>query len=220
MSYEAWKVRTTEGFDITQALRDHQSNDPILGSFFKALHWFAIRTIDTFYQDTPGMPLPVIALEQDRRSRRGYYTERDGYALVHRINLNPFALHNGEEAAFVLAHELVHLWQAHIGRPMVRNYHGADFHQRMAEYGIETAGKAGRFVKYLDITWPNWLEENSDLKLERYILPGNDGKARQHKRKLFKHVCPDCSTSFRNRNELEVLCLKCNVPFEVVNGPE
>ena len=207
--------------NITAALAAHQEMDPILGSFFKALHTFAIRTIDEFYKDTPGMPYPVIALEADRRSRRGYYTERDGYALVHRINLNPFALANGEEAAFTLAHELVHLWQHHIGKPMVRNYHGADFHQRMAEYGIETEGKAGTFMRYVDVTWPNWMEENADLKLEKYLLPGHEEKATtKHKRKLFKHVCPDCGASFRNRNELQVLCLICSVPFEVVNGPE
>ena len=203
--------------DITAALRKHQESDPILGGFFRALHTFADRTIDEFFADTPGLPYPVVALERDKRSRRGYYTERDGYALVHRINLNPYALHNGAQAAETLAHELVHLWQAHVGRPMQRNYHGAEFHVRMAEYGIETQGKLGTHVRYIDVTWPNWMVENADLQLEDYILPGEETKP---KRILFKHVCPDCGATFRNRNELEVLCLRCSVPFEVVNGTE
>jgi hypothetical protein len=203
---------------ITTVLRRHQEGDLILGGLFSALHTFADRTIDEFFADTPSLPYPVVALEPDRKGRRGYYTERDGYALVHRINLNPFALTNGEDAALTLAHELVHLWQAHIGRPMVRNYHSAEFHQRMAEYGIETTGKAGTFSGYIDVTWPNWIEENADLELEKYILPGKEES--RPKRKLFKHVCPDCGASFRNRNELAVLCLDCSVPFEVVNGPE
>lgn len=203
--------------DISAALAAHQEMDPVLGPFFTALHTFVIRTIDEFYSDTPGLPYPVLALEPDRKGRRGYYTERDGYALVHRINLNPYALRTGEDAAHTLAHELVHLWQSHIGAPMVRNYHGEQFHQRMADYGIETTGKLGTFSRYIDTTWPNWLVENADLELEKYILPGKDEKP---KRKLFKHVCPDCSASFRNRNELAVLCLDCSVPFEVVNRPE
>lgn len=203
--------------DIVAALRAHQEEDPILGGLFCALHTFVDRTIDEFYSDTPELPYPVVALEADRRSRRGYYTERDGYALIHRINLNPFCLSNGAEAAETLAHELVHLWQAHIGEPMVRNYHGARFHQRMAEYGLETTGKLGQIVGYTDATWPNWMTTNEDLHLESYILPG---KTERPKRILFKHVCPDCGASFRNRNELAVLCLTCSVPFEVVNGPE
>lgn len=203
--------------DITTALRAHQEADPILGGLFRALHTFADRTIDEFYHDTPDLPYPVVAMEKDRRSRRGYYTDRDGYALVHRINLNPYCLRNGAEAAETLAHELVHLWQSHVGRPIKRNYHSAEFHQRMAEYGIETTGKLGTHVSYLDVTWPNWMVTNADLRLENYILPGKDESKR---RMLFKHVCPDCGASFRNRNELEVLCLACNVPFDVVNGTE
>jgi len=155
--------------DITTALRAHQEADPILGGLFRALHTFADRTIDEFYHDTPDLPYPVVAMEKDRRSRRGYYTDRDGYALVHRINLNPYCLRNGAEAAETLAHELVHLWQSHVGRPIKRNYHSAEFHQRMAEYGIETTGKLGTHVSYLDVTWPNWMVTNEDLQLENYI---------------------------------------------------
>jgi hypothetical protein len=200
---------------ITLALRRHQEQDEVLGPFFKALHTFADRTIDEFFSDTPDLPYPVVAMEKDRVGRLGYYTERDGYALIHRINLNPYALSNGEQAAETLAHELVHLWQAHVGRPIKRDYHSAEFHQRMAEYGIETSGKKGRHIRYIDITWHNWMEENSDLELWRYSLPGKE--SRQTKRKLLKHQCPDCGASFRNRNELAVLCLTCSIPFEVVN---
>jgi len=203
----------THHLDITASLRAHQEKDPILGDFFAALHTFADRTMDEFYADTPGMPHPVVAMEQDRVNRLGYYTQRDGYALVHRINLNPYAHTDGEQAAETLAHEIVHLWQAHVGRPIKRDYHGVEFHQRMAEYGIETTGKRGKHVRYIDITWPNWMEMNADLELGRFSLPGK-GKQRS-RRLLLKHVCPDCGASFRNRVPLEALCLACNVPFEV-----
>lgn len=202
---------------ITEALRKHQEDDPVLGGLFRALHTFADRTMGEFFADTPSLPYPVVAMERDKSTRRGYYTDRDGYALVHRINLNPYCLRNGAEAAETLAHELVHLWQSHVGRPIKRNYHGAEFHLRMAEYGIETSGKLGAHIRYADVTWPNWMETNADLELEKYILPGKETK---QQRKLFKHVCPDCGASFRNRNELAVLCLTCSVPFEVVNSPE
>ncbi len=198
--------------DVTAVLRQHQEGDPLLGKLFAALHTFADRTIEEFFGDTPSLPHPVVAMEKDRATRLGYYTQRDGYALVHRINLNPFAHNDGASAAETLAHELVHLWQAHVGRPIKRDYHGAEFHQRMLEYGIETSGKKGKHVRYADVTWPNWMETNSDLELDRFLLPGKETRP---KRRLLKHVCPDCGAAFRNRIELSVVCLHCNVPFEV-----
>lgn len=202
---------------LYQTLRQHQESDPVFGDFFTALHAFADRTAAEFFSDTPDLPHPVVALEPDRKDRRGYYTAKDGYTLVHRINLNPVVLRNGEEAGETLAHEMVHLWQAHVGRPMERNYHGSEFHARMRQYGIETRGKGGDHVRYIDVTWPNWLVENSDLNLEKFQLPGKGVKP---KRKLWKHRCPDCGANFRNRNELSVLCLNCVVPFEIVEDSE
>lgn len=204
-------MKTTRGVAVVKALRDHQERDESLGVLFRSLHLFADRTKERFFEDSPDMPDPVIAMEPDRASRRGYYTTIDGYALAHRINLNPLVLRGGEEAAEVLAHEMVHLWQAHVGRPIERNYHGHEFHVRMRQYGIETDGKSGEHVRYFDPTWPNWLVENEDLMLGKFILPGT---AKPDPRRMIKHQCPDCGSSFRCRRKLEVLCLDCSVPFD------
>lgn len=204
---------TDTTLDITMRLRAHQEADPTLGRLFGALHTFADRTIERFFEDTPDLPYPVVAMEKDRRNRLGYYTSQDGYTLVHRINLNPFALKTGEQAAETLAHELVHLWQGHVGRPIKRNYHSSEFHTRMRLYGIETDGKKGTHVRYIDSTWPNWLVENEDLNLAKFILPGSD---QDEPRKMTKHQCPDCGVSFRSRRTLAVMCLDCTVPFEIV----
>jgi SprT-like family len=198
--------------DITARLRAHQEQDAIVGDLFKALHVFADRTIKEYYlEDYPDMPYPVLAMEKDRRSRKGYYTVVDGYRLIHRINLNPYALKTGEDAAETLVHEMVHLWQGHVGRPIKRNYHSAEFHQKLAEFGIISQGKRGDHIRY-EIEWHNWLAENADLNLDKFKLPGMDeGKRRM----LLKHICPDCGVNFRSRKELNVLCLDCSVPFEI-----
>lgn len=204
--------------DITTMLRTHQEGDELLGGLFRALHTFADRTIDEFYQDTPDLPYPVVCMEKDRRNRLGYYTIRDGYTLVHRINLNPYSLKNGVEAAETLAHEMVHLWQAHVGRPCQRNYHSAEFHARMALYGIETHGKRGHHRGYCEDVWAQWMARNSDLELDKYILPGADQTPR---RQLTKFACPDCGFSFRTRREdAYVICMNddCNVPMEPANS--
>jgi hypothetical protein len=198
--------------DITTQLRQHQEADPTFGGLFTALHTFADRTMEEFYYDAPAMPYPVVALEKDRRNRLGYYTQRDGYTLVHRINLNPFALKTGWDAAETLAHEMVHLWQGHVGRPLKRNYHNAEFHARMALYGIETEGKLGQHKGY-GARWDAWRVENEDLELERYHLPGFNAKPT---RKLLKHQC-SCGNTFRCRKPLAAMCLDCETEFEVVS---
>lgn len=190
-------------------LRAHQETDETFGAFFKALHTFADRTLDEFFSDTPDIPHPVISLEEDRLSRAGHYRPKDGYALVHNINLNPLAHTDGEQAAETLAHELVHLWQAHIGRPMKRNFHNAEFHARMAQYGITTLGKNGAHDER-SIVWANWLVENEDLRLADFKLPGPP----EDRRKLLKFICPDCEATFRTRRKINALCLDCSVPFE------
>lgn len=199
--------------DVTTMLRSHQEQDEILGGLFTALHTFADRTIDEFYDDTPDLPHPVVAMEKDRLSRLGYYTARDGYTLIHRINLNPYALSTGDEAAETLAHEMVHMWQAHVGRPCERNYHGTEFHRRMSMYGIATQGKRGHHTGYLDDTWQNWMARNADLELDKYVLPGSEKPKTRH---MLKHQCPICEVSFRSRRSLNALCMDCEVPFEIV----
>jgi predicted RNA-binding Zn-ribbon protein involved in translation (DUF1610 family) len=109
------------------------------------------------------------------------------------------------------------MWQAHVGRPCQRNYHGAEFHRRMTHYGIATHGKRGHHTGYVDDTWPKWMARNEDLELAKYILPGAD---QTPKRRMLKFQCPDCGASFRCRRELNALCLDCNVPFELADGSD
>lgn len=207
------KASASDPVRIAQDLRTYQEADAELGPLFQRMYKFSDRTIEEFFQDTPSLPKPVLSFDKDHKDRRGHYSQMDGYRLVHKINLNPFVLATAEEAAEVLAHELVHLWQAHVGRPIMRNYHGTEFHLRMRQYGIETEGKEGRHLRYIDVTWPNWLVENEDLELDKFILPGaNKEKGRQ----LIKHECPGCGTSFRSRKELAVQCLECDAQFEIV----
>lgn len=201
--------------EIVMRLRAHQEADETFGAFFHALHTFADRTIKQFFDDSPDMPYPTISLEEDRLSRKGHYRPKDGSALTDNININPLAHTNGEEAAETLAHELVHLWQNHVGRPMKRNFHNAEFHQRMSLYDIETSGKAG-YHGALGNGWHVWLAENEDLRLREFLLPGPP----ENKRQLIKHTCPDCEANFRARLALNVLCLNCHVPFDISTDDE
>lgn len=202
---------------LVHRLRCQQEADPLLGGLFTALHQCADRIAAHFYRDYD-LPYPVISMDRDRRTRMGHYQQRDGLTLVHRINLNPFALNNGVEAAETLAHEMVHLWQAHVGRPCERNYHSQEFHERMLCYGIKTAGKKGNHVGYEGSTWSDWIAEQGDLNLERYLLPGMD---QPPPRQMLKWQCSACGFSFRSRrHDVNIVCFNedCNVPMEPVAG--
>lgn len=196
---------------INDKLRELQGSDPVLGPFFRTLNTFAMRTIEEFYYDSPDMEVPILSLDKDLRSRRACLILKDGSMLTNRINLNPFVLKTGVEAAEYLAHEIVHVWQVHVGRPCVRNFHGKEFHQRMRRYGIMTTGKGGRHTGYIDDTWEQWMMENSDLDFGA-VLPGADKKPL---RQLIKHECPGCGATFRSRRALSAICGNCEISFEI-----
>lgn len=197
----------------TEVLRERQEADPQLGSFFQALHAFADRTIKQFFHDTPELPHPVIALERTRATCRGEYQPVDGALLPHKIIIDPHKCATGEDAAEVLAHELVHLWQHYVGKLPERNYHNAEFHNRLGLLGILSSGKAGHHNGYIEGgVWQEWLAENDDLQLAKFALP-NDG---DEGRKLLKYQCPACQFSFRTRrDDVFVQCSTDHAPVDM-----
>lgn len=204
---------------IADVIRGNQEEDAEFGAFFEALHKFADRTIDRFFADTPDIPHPVIALEKVRASCRGVYHPKDGLMLAHRITIDPFQCKTGLDVAEVLAHELVHLWQDHVKKLPERNYHNSEFHARLGLLGIISEGKRGKHRGYYEGedgslvgVWHHWLQENADLHLDQFVLPGADGT-----RQLHKFQCPLCGFSFRTRREeVNVVCMmeECDVPME------
>lgn len=195
--------------DAVRTLRQAQTEHPELGGLFVALHTFYDRTNDEFFNGK--LPKLVIVMEKDRANRRGHYTMDP--VLGHRINLNPFVLKDGAEAAEVMAHEMVHVWQACVGRPCLRNYHGTEFHKMARHLGILTEGNGGEHVGFTN-DWTAWWTANDDLELERFMLPGADAKPRR--RKLLKYQCELCKKSFRARTKISATCNDCDAPFNVV----
>lgn len=199
--------------ELVHTIRAEQEADPILGAFFKALYAFAERTIEMLWPDD-AIPLPLITLDSVGR-KDGYFVERDGLNLP-RVNLNPTALRTGTDAAEVLVHELVHLKLAVSGNPTQRNYHSSEFHAELERVGILSKGRNGRHVGYVDDPdvgqhWFLWLEENNDLMLDQFMLPGMNAKK---KRIMYKHTCPKCGANFRHRTLVDAKCNKCDEDFQ------
>lgn len=163
-----------------RAIRDHQEADPQLGPLYVALYAFAHRTSEHFF----GAPLrPLLSFEDLRRNRRGRYMRVDSYGFAHAITLNPFALKTGEDAAETLAHELVHMWlEVRDGTvfdgAVTIVTHGPAFHEHMHAMGLMTEGPHGECKSHGMVdgepVWANWLVENEDLGLGRFILGGTN----------------------------------------------
>ena len=194
---------------LASMLRQHQEEHATLGPLFTALHTFADRTTDRFFSDVE-MPPVVISLDKDRRNKLGHYRTRDGYFQEHAINLNVHAHRTAADLVQTLAHELVHLWQVVDGHPCVNNHHGADFHERAHTLGLDTRGPKGVHHGTMDI-WLNWLLENEDLELEKYVLPGVEEKARRQLN-LFHCQC-EGGNPIRSRKMLEVYCHDCESDY-------
>lgn len=164
--------------DIATELRHHQEQDPIMGSFFKALHEWTLRTIIQFFrEDMPEMGYPCFRFAKLDGERRGEYTPKDGACLPDVISMDPEVIRDGLEAAEVIAHELVHLWQNHLGYTLENNLHDESFHNKMADYGIVTEGDAGNARGTIGDVWEDWLKDNEDLKLRYYGLGPLEDKA-------------------------------------------
>lgn len=196
----------------SEAVRQWQSDNSI---FFRAMYDLSARIRDEFYPDVPDLPKPLISLDDDRPNRRGWYMAQDGALLMDRINLNIDAIPDGLIAAEVLAHEMVHMFENHVGTPCVDEHHGSLYHDRMRAYGIETIGDTGRHVGYFGTTWHDFLARNGDLNLSKFTLPGSEPKVR---RQMHKHQCQVCDASFQSRRlEPFTVCLECEAPFIVVS---
>lgn len=180
-----------------------QRADEILGPLYSTLYELEGRLHFEFFYDAPGIPAPVIMLEELPNRKRGcFWPKHDGTGLRNVIVLNPHAHANCLELAQTLAHEMVHMWEQHTGQPCTNNVHTDTFHERMwSIFGIRTTGADGRHTN-VDDRWSIWLTEQ-DLALETWILPGADRKA---PRRMWKHTCPNCGASFHARTEMDVAC--------------
>lgn len=162
---------------VAVVLRHWQNTDESFGVLFTSFNAFVDRTMEEFFMDTPDLPIPILKFEQsaDQPNIRGYYQKIDGSGIHHRLGLNPMRIRNGEEAAEVIAHELVHLWQQYVGRPCEENRHTEEFHEQMMErYNIITEGPHGTLKGFHTPLWDAWMIENEDLRLPEFIFPGAD----------------------------------------------
>jgi hypothetical protein len=124
--------------DVYKVLRDHQQGT---SEKLRLLHTYLPLIINHFFGGA--LPLPALSWGPSHWGNLGWYMEKDGLELEHRINLN--SAHADRPLAEILrtlTHELCHCWQQVYGHPpkptSVRdhNYHNAEFRRKVQEIGI------------------------------------------------------------------------------------
>ena len=156
---------------------------------------------------------------------------------THELNLSADYLNRPiENVVATLIHEACHLYALQNNVKDTSNhgvYHNKRFKQIAEEIGhlyIEKHGKYGWTITSptedtLDFIIQNGFE---DIQLVRGSMinftgiggskAGNGGTPPKTKKpsSTRKYICPCCNNSFRATKSINVLCLDCNVPFEVV----
>jgi predicted SprT family Zn-dependent metalloprotease len=98
---------------------------------------------------------PCLMTLQREKQTMGYFSHRrfvasdGGGDFTDEIALNPayFASHGLREVFQTVAHEMVHLWQAHYGSPGRGRYHNREWAEKMIEIGLmptDTGGPGGK----------------------------------------------------------------------------
>ena len=86
---------------------------------------------------------PCLITMQRKNGTYGYFAggplrNADGEELTDEIAMNPahFATRSAEEVLSTLAHEMVHLWQHHCGKPSRPAYHNREWAVMMKAVGL------------------------------------------------------------------------------------
>ncbi len=184
------------------------------------------------------LPNCLITLQRHKHSYGYFCGDRFGRAdgtLTDEIALNPshFQERSQEEILSTLAHEMVHLWQHHFGKPGRGRYHNAEWAEKMKSIGLQptSTGREGgdetgdvmdhmmvpdatfdRTVKKLlargfVITWT----EKPDTRAEARAEAESESKSG----KRVRYVCPHGDMKAWAKHGAKLVCGEHMEPMEV-----
>jgi hypothetical protein len=190
------------------------------------------------------LPNCLITLQR-HKGTYGYFApkrfgRKDGQR-TDEIALNPQHFREGtEEILSTLAHEMVHMWQHHFGKPGRGRYHNSKWAAKMRHIGLHPSdtGKEGgkqtgdsvshyivaggpfaRAVKKLldggfEITW---AEVKARERSSSGDGAGQDGDGSSLSGKRTKFTCPQCDLNAWAKAGAELLCGKDSIKMEPAN---
>ncbi len=181
--------------------------------------------------------LPPCLITMQRKNRTyGYFSGERWNSLLgmraDEIALNPahFATRSTEEVLATLAHEMVHLWQHHCGKPSRSAYHNREWAATMDAIGLcpshtgEPGGKrTGQHMGHYVVASGPFAQACTDLLDEGFVISWRDrtrapvpgkGKTEGKAGVRTKYTCPNCGLNAWAKPDVVLLCGACQVTLE------
>jgi predicted SprT family Zn-dependent metalloprotease len=187
------------------------------------------------------LPNCLITLQRSKKSYGYFCGDRFGRAdgtLTDEIALNPthFRDRPQEEVLATLAHEMVHLWQHHFGKPGRGRYHNKEWAEKMRSIGLqptstgkddgaETGDVMGHIIvadgpfdrtvrkllaKGLVVLWIELPEKTADA------VDDEDGEEKASKSgKRVRYICPHGDMKAWAKHGAKLVCGEHMEPMEV-----
>jgi SprT-like family len=173
-----------------------------------------------------GLPPCLITMQRESARVYGYFSHKrfvrlaDGTTATDEIAMNPlhFGRAGGVEAVLsTLVHEMVHLWQAHHGKPSRSAYHNKQWAAKMKEIGLypsdtgEVGGKeVGQKMTHYIVAGGAFAKTTAKLTERGFHLSWVDvglmAGAKPKKPTRVKYTCPDCGANAWGKPELVLFC--------------
>jgi hypothetical protein len=176
------------------------------------------------------LPPCLITLHRESQRVLGYFSHKrfvrlsDGRTATDEIAMNPlhFAGRSVEAVLSTLAHEMVHLWQAHLGQPSRKAYHNKEWAEKMKAIGLqpsdtgEPGGKeTGQKMNHYIIPGGAFDKATASLLQSGFALSWADAaildKVAKPKKSgtRVKYTCPDCGANAWGKDGLRLICADC-----------
>jgi predicted SprT family Zn-dependent metalloprotease len=178
---------------------------------------------------------PCLITVQRKKGSFGYFSgERfqntaNQEEITDEIALNPahFAARSPEQVLSTLAHEMVHLWQHHFGKPPTKSYHDKHWAAKMREIGLiptatgEKGGKeTGQKMSHLIAEDGNFKRACQSLLAQHPAILYSDRAVAEdkiRKKKLAsktKYTCPTCGLNAWAKPAVSLVCGNCQDPMQ------
>lgn len=176
------------------------------------------------------LPHCLITLQRQNKTRGYFSPERFAsvdMSIVDEIAMNPmhFETRTVTEILSTLVHEMVHLWQAHFGKPSRSAYHNAEWGDKMEQIGLmpsdtgkEGGKRTGQQMTHYIISQGGYAVAVAELLATGLKITWMD-RANEKKKKAAartKYHCDMCNSNVWGKDGLTIMCMACDQEMEVM----
>jgi hypothetical protein len=192
---------------------------------------------DRFNKELFGSQLPalLITLQRSNKRVRAYYSPDrfDGKAgeKTDELAMNPMHFRNrtSQEILSTLAHEMVHVWQTHHGKPGRRGYHNKQWAEKMKALGLQPSAtgqvggnETGEKMTHFVIPNSPFSRAATALETNGFSLiwsePGSSESNQKSGPKKpttrAKFSCPECDLGAWAKPTAKLKCGDCDTELE------